>query len=135
MEDRRTARHVISMYRGPISAVIYTKDNPDSVVNLVKHLDGFVEEIVIVDSSSPENYAQLKNQIGNVVRLYNIPPLGYADPFHKLGGKFNGQRFLSFNKWLLYFKYLFGLLTSRSRLGKLQLPRNRRYQSLSMHSV
>lgn len=84
------------MSKEPISAVIYTKDNPNRVVNLVKHLDGYVEEIVVIDSSSPENYARLKNQIGDVAKLYNFPPLGYADPFHKLGAS------LVNNNWILH---------------------------------
>jgi hypothetical protein len=30
------------MDRKPVSAVIYTKDSPDRVIQLVEHLDGYV---------------------------------------------------------------------------------------------
>ena len=84
------------MDKKPISAVIYTKDNPDSVVNLVKHLDGYVEEIVIVDSSSPENLKELSQLVGNNTRIYNLPALGIVEPFQKLGAN------LANNNWILH---------------------------------
>jgi hypothetical protein len=51
---------------------------------------------VVVDSSSPENYARLENQVGEKAKLYNLPPLGYADPFHKLGAN------LAEHDWILH---------------------------------
>lgn len=79
-----------------ISALIFTKDNPKRVIDLVKKIQRYVDEIVIIDSSSPENFRFLSKNITKKIRLYNLPPLGIVEPFQKIGAK------LCKNDWILH---------------------------------
>jgi len=79
-----------------ISAVIFTKDNLGRATNLVNSIQKYVDEIVVVDSSSPQNFGKLLNKLKNKVKLYHFPPLGIVEPFQKLGAN------LATNQWILH---------------------------------
>lgn len=79
----------------PISAVICTKDNPARVIELVDTICNYIDEILIIDSSIPENFGKLSKKLPGKARLYNFPSLGYADPFFKIGAD------LAKNDWIL----------------------------------
>lgn len=80
----------------PVSTVIYTKDAPDRVAKIVKKIKDYVDEIIVIDSSSPENFEELKRLVGKNARIYNLPALGIVEPFQKIGAK------LAKNDWILH---------------------------------
>ena len=112
-----------------ISAIIYTKDNPNKVINLVDLLYDKIEEILIIDSSSTKNLKIIKNEVEKKSKIYNLPPLGYADPFHKLGAK------LAKNNWILHLdddeipdKKLLENLKTHNELASYQILRVEKYR-------
>jgi len=81
-----------------VSVVIYTKDNPEKVIKLHSKLRNFFDDIVIIDSSNPQNFRKIYDKIGGAknARIFNLPPLGIVEPYHKIGAQ------LVKHKWILH---------------------------------
>jgi hypothetical protein len=65
---------------------MFNRNENEGIIRNVKLLKDAVDEIVVIDSSDPEKYKQLKNSLKNFkVKLFRTLPLGYADPLHYYG--------------------------------------------------
>jgi len=69
-----------------VSLLMFNRNENKGIIRNVKLLKDAVDEIVIIDSSDPEKYKQLKNSLKNFkVKLFRTLPLGYADPLYYYG--------------------------------------------------
>ncbi len=94
--DNRRFGEKMNQAKNMISAVIYTINNPDRVINLVNDIVDYVEEVVVIDSSSPENFDRLSKNLEGKAKLYNLIPLGIVEPFQKVGAE------LCKNEWIFH---------------------------------
>ncbi|MEM2086535.1 MAG: hypothetical protein QXP28_01405 [Archaeoglobaceae archaeon] len=78
-----------------ISALIFSMNRVENVVKLSEKIKGYVDEIVIIDSSDKEKFEEMKNRIP-YARIYWLPPLGMADFYYKIGLE------LCKNEWILH---------------------------------
>ncbi|MFN3805203.1 MAG: glycosyltransferase [Pyrobaculum sp.] len=67
-----------------ISALIFSMNEVEEVTRLTERLKGYVDEIVIVDSSDREKFEELKRRLP-YARIYWLPPIGMADLYYKIG--------------------------------------------------
>jgi len=71
-----------------VSLLMFNRNENEGIIRNVKLLHSAVDEIVIIDSSDPEKYKQLKSSLKNFkvkVKLFSTLPLGYADPLQYYG--------------------------------------------------
>jgi len=69
-----------------VSLLICTMNNVDGVVNLIRNLESFFSEIILIDSSDLKNYKLLKRKIkSDKVKIVNLPPIGFVDPYLQIG--------------------------------------------------
>jgi len=65
---------------------MFNRNENEGVTRNVKLLHSTVDEIVIIDSSDPEKYKQLKNSLKSFdVKLYRALPLGHLEPLLHYG--------------------------------------------------
>ncbi len=76
-------------FKDKISCLLLTRNQPRIISELVKHLYDIVDDIVIVDSSDKEKFAELKRNMKGFekVRIYYAVPLGYEEPYRMYGLK------------------------------------------------
>lgn len=78
--------------------LIFSRDSPDSTIELAKGLQGITDETVIVDSSSDgahETLIRMSERLANV-RIYRTVAVGVAEPFRQYGlGRCRGD-------WVLF---------------------------------
>ncbi|MDK2876579.1 MAG: hypothetical protein PWQ22_989 [Archaeoglobaceae archaeon] len=67
-----------------ISALIFSMNRVENVIKLANKLKDYVDEIVIVDQSSDQNYKKLKENL-DFCNIYWIPPIGVAELYYKVG--------------------------------------------------
>ena len=70
-----------------LSVLTFSKDNMDSLFELIKKVNDIASEIVIIDSSSEKNYLELRRRYkkNRKIRLFHYKALGYVEPFRMLG--------------------------------------------------
>ena len=70
-----------------ISCLIVTRNQPDNLINLVKHVYPIVDDIVIVDSSDERNLSELRSGLKRLrkARIFYAAPLGYEEPYRMYG--------------------------------------------------
>jgi hypothetical protein len=69
-----------------ISLLMFNRNENEGIIRNVKLLKDAVDEIVVIDSSDPEKYKELKNSLKNFkVKLFRTLPLGYAEPLYHYG--------------------------------------------------
>jgi hypothetical protein len=69
-----------------ISLLMFNRNENEGIIRNVNLLKDAVDEIVIIDSSNPEKYKQLKNSLKNLkVKLFRTLPLGHVEPLYYYG--------------------------------------------------
>lgn len=86
------------MLKYEISALIFSRDAPDTTIDLAKDIYEIVDEIVIIDCSTKSKYKLLYNMSKELkkVKLFHTIALGYADPMRAFGLE------KCTKKWVLY---------------------------------
>ena len=65
---------------------MFNRNENEGIIRNVNLLKDAVDEIVIIDSSDPEKYKQLKNSLKNFkVKLFRTLPLGHLEPLYHYG--------------------------------------------------
>ena len=67
-----------------ISALIFSMNRIENVIKLAKLIKDYVDEIVIIDSSSRRNFEILKRKL-KFAKIYWLPPIGMADLYYQIG--------------------------------------------------
>lgn len=83
-----------------LSALIFSRDDPDKTIKLVEHVLDISNQVVLMDSSNRNNFAKLEKSLKyfpkGKVDLYHTIALGYPDPLRAYGlGKCR-------HDWVLY---------------------------------
>lgn len=72
-----------------ISVLTFSRDDVDTVMDLIKEMHHFVDDIVLVDSSSPQNSKEIekrKKGLGlDKLKVFHAVALGMADPLFMYG--------------------------------------------------
>ena len=81
-----------------VSLLIFSRDAPQTTVDLSKDLSDSVDEIVIIDSSVSSNHKTLKelSRKWKKIRAFRVLALGYVEPYRAYGLS------LCKNDWVLY---------------------------------
>jgi hypothetical protein len=65
---------------------MFSRNENEGIIRNVKLLKDVVDEIVVIDSSDPEKYKQLKNSLKSVnIKLFRTLPLGHLEPLFYYG--------------------------------------------------
>lgn len=67
-----------------VSALIFSMNKIDMVESLVSKIKNYVDEVVIIDSSSKRNHEILKERVKSA-RIYWFSPVGMADLLYQIG--------------------------------------------------
>ncbi len=71
-----------------ISCLIFSMNEYDLIKNKIKILNPYVDEIVIIDSSTDEKQKNLMKKLKNKkIKVIWLPPIGLADFYYKIGIK------------------------------------------------
>ncbi len=86
-KDISSSLQIALMSNPKISALIFSRDAPDTTIDLAKDIYEIVDEIVIVDCSVKVKYKILHEKFEGLkkVKLFHTMALGYADPMRAFG--------------------------------------------------
>jgi len=79
-----------------VSALIFSMNRIENVIRLANKIKDYVDEIVIVDSSSRKNFEILKRKL-KFAKVYWLPPIGVVELYRQIGIN------LCSNDWILQF--------------------------------
>jgi hypothetical protein len=72
-----------------LSTLIFCKDNPDNLIDLIQDVYSISDEIILVDSSSTQNRQLLLERKERLkldkVKIYQVPALGHPEPYQMYG--------------------------------------------------
>ncbi|MEM3794877.1 MAG: glycosyltransferase [Thermoprotei archaeon] len=73
------------MSNSALCLMLVTRNESDKAVELLKDLNGIVDEVVVMDSSDAEHREKLLLQLKNFkhTHVFRLPPLGLAEPYRE----------------------------------------------------